>query len=274
MGKRMLTPLEIANATVVIGVKKAKLASLQMLLLGIFAGMFIGFGAHADITVMQTIGKFDIGFAKFFGAAVFPVGLMLVLMVGAELFTGNNLMTLGLLDRKITVKQMLKNWGLVYIGNFVGSIVLAWLLRKSGLYISQDMTAKAIEIAEAKMSLTFVEAFIRAVLCNMLVVLSVLLATASKDVIGKIFAIWFPIMLFVLSGFEHSIANMFFIPLGKLVGFNTLWTTIWIKNLIPVTLGNIVGGAIIVPVVYYLCYILPYSKENIENQEIKSVSLQ
>ncbi|SKC85666.1 formate/nitrite transporter family protein [Maledivibacter halophilus] len=274
MGKRMLTPLEIANATVVIGVKKAKLASLQMLLLGIFAGMFIGFGAHADITVMQTIGKFDIGFAKFFGAAVFPVGLMLVLMVGAELFTGNNLMTLGLLDRKITVKQMLKNWGLVYIGNFVGSIVLAWLLRKSGLYISQDMTAKAIEIAEAKMSLTFVEAFIRAILCNMLVVLSVLLATASKDVIGKIFAIWFPIMLFVLSGFEHSIANMFFIPLGKLVGFNTLWTTIWIKNLIPVTLGNIVGGAIIVPVVYYLCYILPYSKENIENQEIKSVSLQ
>lgn len=274
MGKRMLTPLEVANVTIVTGVKKARLASSQMLLLGIFAGMFIGFGAHADITVMQTLGKFDIGFAKFLGAVVFPVGLMLVLMAGAELFTGNNLMTLALLDKKIIVKQMLKNWGLVYIGNFIGSVILAWLLKRSGLYVAQAMMTKAIGIAEAKMSLDFGDAFIRGVLCNMLVVLAVWFATASKDVVGKIFAIWFPIMLFVLSGFEHCIANMFFIPLGKFVGLDITWTTIWIKNLIPITLGNIVGGSIIVPIVYYLCYILPYSKENIEKQEIKSVPLQ
>lgn len=268
MDKRMLSPVEVAEATIITGIKKAELSYFKMILLGVFAGMYIGFGAHADITVMQTLCEFDIGFSKFLGAAVFPVGLMLVLIAGAELFTGNNLMALALLDKKITLKQMLKNWGLVYIGNFIGSVALAWLLSESGLYVSQLMVAKAIGIAEAKISLTFIDAFIRAILCNMLVVLAVWFATASKDIVGKIFAVWFPIMLFVLSGFEHSIANMFFIPLGKFVGFDISWANIWIKNLIPVTLGNIVGGAIIVPIVYYLCYILPSSKENIEKVSI------
>ncbi len=255
MEKRLLTPAEVAQATVNGGVKKANLTSIKMILLGIFAGMFIGFGAHADITVIQTLGKtVDVGLAKFMGAAVFPVGLMLVVMCGAELFTGNNLMSLAVMSKKITISQMLKNWILVYIGNFIGSILLVMVLSKTGLY-GEAMAAKAMAIAFAKVGLSFGSAFLRGILCNIMVVLAVWLATAGKDVVSKIFACWFPIMLFVLSGFEHSIANMFFIPMGKFVGANISWGQIWINNLLPVTLGNIVGGAIIVPVVYYLCYL-------------------
>lgn len=265
MEKKMLTPGEVAQETINAGIKKANLSSLQMILLGIFAGMFIGFGAHVDITVIQTLGKFDVGVAKFLGAAVFPVGLMLVLMAGAELFTGNNLMTLALMDKKITVGQMLKNWSLVYIGNFIGSIVLVLVISKTGLYKPESAIAmKAIGIAEAKVGLSFGAAFFRAILCNIIVVLAVWFATASKDIIGKIFAVWFPIMMFVASGFEHSIANMFFIPLGKLLGGSFTWTQIWTANLIPVTLGNIIGGAVIVPVVYYICYIVPAKKEELK----------
>ncbi|WP_425449435.1 formate/nitrite transporter family protein [Dethiothermospora halolimnae] len=255
MDKKMLSPTEITTATINAGIKKASLSTARMLLLGIFAGMFIGFGAHADITVMQTLGSFDVGIAKFMGAAVFPVGLMLVLVAGAELFTGNNLMTMALMDKKITINKMLKNWILVYLGNFIGSILLALIIEKAGLYgQGSNIANKAIAIAEAKVGLSFGQAFLRAILCNIIVVLAVWFSSASKQVIGKIFAIWFPIMMFVLSGFEHSIANMFFISLGKLLGGSFSWVEMWTSNLIPVTLGNILGGAVIVPVVYYIVY--------------------
>lgn len=257
MEKKLLAPAEVAQATINGGVKKANLSVLQMLLLGTFAGIFVGLGAHADITVIQTLGKIDVGIAKLVGAAVFPVGLMLVLMAGAELFTGNNLMTLALMDKKITLNKMLKNWFFVYLGNLIGSIILAIILVNTGLYKTDAaITVKAISIAEAKVGLSLGQAFLRAILCNFVVVLSVWFATASKDVIGKIFAVWFPIMMFVLSGFEHSIANMFFISLGKLLGGNFTWLEMWTNNLIPVTIGNILGGAVIVPVVYYLVYIV------------------
>lgn len=266
MDKKLLTPSEVAQATINGGIKKANLSILQMLLLSIFAGMFIGIGAHADITVIQTLGKIDIGFAKFMGAAIFPVGLMLVVVAGGELFTGNNLMALALIDKKITLNKMLKNWFFVYIGNFIGTIVLALILAKTGLYKADTpITAKAVGIAEAKLSLSFGQAFFRAILCNFVVVLSVWFATAAKDVTGKILAIWFTIMMFVLSGFEHSVANMFFISLGKFLGGNFTWGQMWINNLIPVTLGNILGGAIIVPVVYYLVYVSS-SKETKKNK--------
>lgn len=257
MGKGILSPEEIAKTTIQISEKKANLSFFQMILLGIFAGIFIGLGAHADITIIQTLEKFDIGFAKFMGAAVFPVGLMLVVLAGAELFTGNNLMILGLMDKKITIKQILKNWSLVYIGNFIGSVLLALAIYKTGLYNSESMIVKANEIANSKVSLSFDESFMRAILCNMIVALTIWVSTAAKYVIGKVFAIWFPIMLFVLSGFEHSVANMYFIPIGKFTGLDISWTQIWVKNLIPVTIGNIIGGGIIVSGVYYLVYILP-----------------
>jgi formate/nitrite transporter len=226
-----------------------------MFLLGIFAGVFIGFGANASIVVTQTLGSnVDGGLAKFFGAAVFPVGLMLVVMAGGELFTGNNLLTLAVLDKRITASRMLLNWSVVYLGNLVGSLVLAFMLAHSGLYGSESMAARSVEIATAKVSMTFMQAFIRGILCNILVVLACWMQAASPDMTGKILALWFPIMLFVLSGFEHSVANMFFIPVGKFIGAGITWRQFWIKNIIPVTLGNMVGGAVIVPLTYHVCY--------------------
>lgn len=250
------SPAIIAKLTVNSGIKKANLSILKMLLLGILAGMFIGFGAHADIIVIQTLGKsVDVGFAKFLGAAVFPVGIMLVVMAGAELFTGNNLMTLAVMEKEITIGQMLKNWFFVYVGNFIGSVLLALLLSKSGLYGTEATASKAISISEAKISLTFSNAIIRAIFCNVLVVLAVWMQAGAKDMIGKIFALWFPVMLFVLSGYEHSIANMFFIPLGKFLGAEMSWADIWINNLIPVTIGNIIGGSIFIPIIYNIVYL-------------------
>lgn len=263
MEKSILTPSEIVQATINAGINKANLRGLQMILLGIFAGVFIGFGAHANITAIHLVSDFDIGIAKLLGASIFPVGLMLVLVAGAELFTGNNLMTLALMDRKISLKGLFKNWSIVYIGNFLGSILLAFVLYKSGLYkVDSPIAMKAIGIAESKVSLTLGAAILRGMLCNIIVVLAVWLASAAKDVIGKIFAIWFPIMMFVLSGFEHSVANMFFIPIGKFLGANFTWSEMWLNNLIPVTIGNIIGGAIIIPGVYYLIYV--YKNKNLK----------
>ncbi|CAH2214848.1 formate/nitrite transporter family protein [Tepidibacter aestuarii] len=263
MEKRYLTPKEVAQATIKSGVAKANLKSSHMLILGVFAGMFIGFGAYGDIIIMQTLKNIDVGLMKFFGALVFPVGLMLVVMAGAELFTGNNLMTLAVMDKKITLKQMLKNWVLVYTGNFIGSVLLVFVLLKANLF-SESAANLSISIAKAKMSLPMGVLFLRAILCNVIVVLSVWMATAAQDVVSKIFACWFPIMLFVLSGYEHSIANMFFIPMGKAFGLSMSWIDIFTVNLLPVTLGNIVGGGLIVPIAYYICYVKK-SKEEAKN---------
>jgi len=257
MEKRMLSPQEVADATIKAAEGKTKLNFIQTFLLGIFAGVFIGFGTHGYLTVTQTLGNIDAGLSKLIGASVFPVGLMLVLMAGAELFTGNNLMTIALVDKRITFKSLSKNWIIVYVGNFIGSILLAYAIYKSGLYSGDNIKNLAISVGEAKLSLSFHDALIRGILCNMIVTLSVWFATAAKDITGKILAIWFPIMLFVLSGFEHSIANMFFLPIAKFVGLESTWLNIWLNNLIPVTIGNVIGGGIIVSGVYYLTYILP-----------------
>ena len=253
--KLILPPAEIASAWIETGEKKANLPIYKMLLLGIFAGIFIGFGSHSNIVVVQTLGSnVDEGLAKLLGAAVFPAGLMLVIMAGAELFTGNNLLTLALFEGRITFKKMLTNWTVVYLANFLGSVLLAFLLSVSGLYGSEAMAAKAIAIATGKVSMSFTQAVARGIVCNMLVVLACWMQAGARDMIGKIFAIWFPIMSFVLSGYEHSVANMFFIPLGMFLGGQITWAQCWLNNLIPVTLGNLIGGAIIVPGVYYYCY--------------------
>lgn len=254
MSNNLLTPQEIAVKTIDAAEKKANLSVKQMMLLGIFAGMFIGFGGHGFLVVIQSLGKIDVGLAKFLGACVFPVGLMLVLIAGAELFTGNNAMTIGCLNNRITYIQMLKNWTIVYIANFIGSIVLAYILSKTSLYTGA-LADKVVAVACAKVKLTTIECITRGILCNIIVVLAVWMATAAKDVIGKLFAAWFPIMLFVLSGFEHCVANMFFIPMGIFTGANITWSQMWLNNLIPVTIGNIIGGGIIVPVVYHYCYL-------------------
>ena len=253
MDKRMLTPEEVSAATVNAGIKKAGLATKSCMLLGILAGVFIGLGALGNILIGQTMANIDPGLGRFVGATIFPIGLMLVVICGAELFTGNNLMTLAFMEKKVTMGQVLRNWVLVYVANFIGSILLVLVVFYAGT-LSADAITKSIAIAETKAGLTVSQAFLRAILCNMLVVLGVWMATAGKDVISKIFACWFPVMLFVLCGFEHSIANMFFIPMGMMLGAKVTMAQL-INNLVVVTLGNIVGGGIIVPFIYHRCYL-------------------
>lgn len=251
----MLSPKEIANESIKVGIKKGKAPFLNKFLLSVFAGIYIGFGAQGSLTVMQTIGNIDVGLMKFLGAFVFPVGLMLVIIAGGELFTGNNLMIMALLDKKITLKELISNWFVVYIGNFIGSIFLAFLVWQSGL-ANGNIGNLAITTAMSKVNLSFAQLIIRGFLCNILVVVSTWMSFGSKEIISKIFSIWFPIMLFVLLGFEHSVANMFYLPLGIFLGANISWNDMWINNLIPVTIGNILGGAVFFSVIYYIVYIL------------------
>lgn len=248
------TPAEIREIWVKNGIAKASLPIAKMFLLGIFAGVFIGFGAHGFILATAGSGEgLSATIGKFIGASVFPVGLMLVVLCGAELFTGNNLLTLALFEKKITGKQLLVNWVVVYLGNLAGSILLAWLLSKSGLYAGAAAT-KAVAIATAKTTIPFGPAVIRGIFCNMLVVLACWFQAGSKDMPGKILAIWCPTMLFVFAGFEHSVANMTYIPLGIFLGGKVTWAAFFGANLLPVTLGNIIGGALIIPAVYHFCY--------------------
>ena len=258
MEKRFLAPKEVANAIVNVGVMRANLKTAPMICLGILAGLFIGFGGLGNIIVSQTLGNIDVGLAKFAGAAVFPVGLMLVVIAGAELFTGNNLMTLSFMEKKITLPQMFRNWGIVWIANLVGSILLVLIVFYGGV-LSGDAATKSIAIAEAKASLDITSLIFRGILCNIIVVLAVWMATSAQDIISKIFACWFPIMLFVLCGFEHSVANMYFIPMGMILGAKVTMAQL-IKNLVFVSIGNIIGGAIIIPFLYRWAYLKDAAK--------------
>lgn len=253
MEKRFLAPKKIANEMINVGVVKGNLEATSMVILGILGGVFIGFGGLANTIISQTLGNLDPGIAKFTGAAVFPVGLMLVVIAGAELFTGNNLMTLAVMNKRITLKQMFRNWSIVWLANFIGSVLLALVVYYSGI-ITGDAATKAISIAEGKVTLDMMTLIVRGILCNILVVLAVWMATSAQDIISKLFACWFPIMLFVLCGFEHSVANMFFIPMGMLLGATVTINQLF-YNLIFVTVGNIIGGGILVPFMYQHAYL-------------------
>ena len=259
MDKRFLTPEEVANATINASIKKASLDTTSCIWLGILAGIFIGLGGAGNILASQTLSNIDASLARLVGATVFPVGLMLVVICGAELFTGNNLMTLAVMNKKITLRELFRNWSLVYIANFIGSTLLAVAIFYAGTF-NGDASNKVISIAQSKSTLTILEALIRGILCNMIVVLAVWMATAAQDIISKIFACWFPIMLFVLCGFEHSVANMFFIPMGMLLGANVTIGQL-ITNLIVVTIGNMIGGAILIPYMYNKIFIRNQSSE-------------
>lgn len=270
MEKRMLTPAETCDAVINAGITKTNLSSLQMILLGILAGMFIAIGGFVSTAASHSIQNF--GMSKFVTGALFPVGLMLVIICGAELFTGNNLISVALFEGKVTMGKMLKNWILVYIGNFIGSFVFAYLVFGAGLLglNSGNIGAAVLKTASYKGGLTFANSFTGGILCNILVCLAVWGAFASKDIVSKIFIIWFPIMAFVTSGFEHSVANMYYFSIGilaksndafvKVSGLsseklaNISWSSAFINNLIPVTLGNIVGGVVFVGLVYWIVY--------------------
>lgn len=264
-----LTPKEIAEAYDNISINKAKNSLKNLSILGMLAGVFIAFAGFASQMISHTIDNPSL--AKFASGAVFPVGLMLVVIAGAELFTGNNLMIIGVMDKKISFNELFRNWIVVYISNFIGAILFALLISYSGLLDTSGglLGATVIKAAVNKVSLPFSQALIRGILCNIMVVLAVWMATAAKDIVGKIFACWFPIMLFVMSGFEHCIANMYFIPMGIFVKTNTAYITSGqinatalarlnigglFGNLIPVTLGNIIGGAVVIGLAYWYVY--------------------
>ena len=246
----MLTPAQILNKTIAISKQKANLKWWQMLLLGIFAGMFIALAATG-----ATFGNIYGG--KLAGACIFTAGLAMVVIAGSELFTGNNLMLAALFDRQISLTKLLKNWSLVFLGNFLGALFIAALVTLSGIFnYSSDAV---VTTAVTKTSLPFFEAMLRGILCNLLVCIAVWMSFSADTVISKIAAVFFPVMLFVLSGFEHSVANMFYIPAGMLQGAFSGITAPTIEafllhNLLPVTLGNLIGGAIIVASGYYLIY--------------------
>ena len=248
------SPKEILDIWTSNGVKKANLSIAKMFVLGIMAGVFIGFGSGVFVLATSAGGDaFQNMIGKLVGAALFPAGLIMVILCGAELFTGNNLLTLALMDRKITVGQMLRNWFIVYAGNLAGSLLIAFLLANTGLF-QEAVGERAIAIAASKTSLTFTQAVLRGIGCNMLVVLACWMQAGSKEFIGRIFTIWFPIAAFVFLGFEHSIANMTYIPLGIFLGAEVSWGEFFTANLIPVTIGNMIGGAVIVPCAYYFAY--------------------
>ena len=243
----ILSPKDTSAAIRTIGQKKATTDVWQLTLLGILAGLYIGFGGQLFLVAIAT------GIGKVAGAMLFSVGLILVVVAGAELFTGNITILLGVLHKQVSGTDMFKNWSTVYIANFIGSVVFAWLIFQSGLLGSvgelNALGALAAKVASAKVKLTFVQAFIRGVFCNILVVLAVIMAIMAKDGVSKIFCIIFPIGCFVACGFEHCVANMYLITLGFLAkGASMAEMATMFTNLIPVSLGNIVGGIFIVTV--------------------------
>ncbi len=258
-------PKEIAARVEAIGVTKARLPLLSMATLGILAGGFIGLGA-LYFTVVTSDRQLGFAMSRIAGGVAFSLGLLLVVVAGAELFTGNTLMVMAWVARRISTGELLKDFAVIYVANFIGAFGLVVLVVLSGHWRMANgaVGRNAIEIAAAKASLPVGEALFRGVLCNVLVCLAVWLSLAGRSVIDKAVAIVFPISAFVAAGFEHSIANMYIIPLGILLrdrvpteGVAHLDGLNWwglAQNLLPVTAGNVIGGSVMVALVYWLVY--------------------
>jgi formate/nitrite transporter len=270
-------PDEILELSLNVAETKAKGGFVKLILLAILAGAFIAFGAESSSLASYGLlaEPSTYGLGKTLAGAIFPAGLILVIIAGAELFTGNVLIAGAVVARRVSIGALLRNWGIVYLGNFIGSLLIVWLIVTSGqLHVGGDMLgAVTIKIAAGKVGLSFSSALALGVMCNWLVCLAVWLAYASDTVQGKIAGIFFPIMVFVLSGFEHSIANMYYIPAGIIaksdpalvdaaLGIGVTqqqidgltWASFFGDNLPPVTLGNIIGGAVFVSFAYIAAY--------------------
>ncbi len=259
---------------------KAGFRKSKAFVLAIAAGAFIAFGAQVSLNVMTGTEAISWGIAKLVGAMTFATGLMMVVLTGAELFTGNVMMTFAVIEKKVSIWKLLRNWSIVYVGNFVGSVILATLIYFSGCSHNshEALGALGLTTAYTKATLPWIEAFTRGILCNWLVCLAIWMASSSRHVIGKIFAIFFPIMTFVASGYEHSIANMYFLTNGlflkhtpaivaasgltpeQLTGLTL--KSCFINNLIPVTLGNLVGAIVFVVLLFWTAYLRDDHKED------------
>jgi formate transporter len=273
-------PADIAKRVEAAGIKKANLNFLSLFLLSILAGSFIAMGCifYILVTFDSTLPS---GITRLIGGLVFCIGLILVVVAGAELFTGNNLLVMGFFSRVVKLSQLLKNWGIVYIGNFIGSMSVVALMYYTNIWKTGSFgyAAKAVIIAAGKVNLTFVEGLTRGILCNALVCLAVWMCFGSRQIVSKIAAIIFPITTFIALGFEHSIANMFYLPFGIILkrnpqvleavlkaspDLNLSNLTIYgmLGNIFSVTLGNIIGGAVFIGIIYWLIIILPQKRKN------------
>ena len=266
-----LSPQEMAEKAVEIAEKRSRLPILRMLLLAILAGAYIAFGAvFSAVSITGMSGVWPYGFMKVTAGVTFSLGLILVVVGGAELFTGNNLMVMAWINRKITLYALLRNWVVVYIGNFIGSLVIAVLVILAKLYTFDggDLGKTMLNIANGKTHYSFLQAMSLGILCNILVCLAVWLTYSSRSTGGKIIAIVLPIAAFIAAGFEHSVANMYILPVGLLMRSfdptyvaslgidltNLTWNHFFFGNLLPVTLGNILGGSGFVGLLYALIY--------------------
>jgi formate/nitrite transporter len=257
-------PREIAERVENVGVAKARLPFLPLVFLGVLAGAFIGLGAMY-FTLVTSDTTLGFAAAGVLGGVTFSLGLVLVIVAGAELFTGNNLIAMAWAEGKVSTLEVLRNWAIVCAANFIGAAGLAVIVFLSGhLGMNGDAVAlQAVKIAAAKAALPAVEAFYSGVMCNILVCMAVWMAFAGRSVIDKTVAILFPVSAFVAAGFEHSIANMYFFPIAMLQqayspvaapGVELIDAAHMLRNLAFVIAGNIVGGSVLVALVYHIVY--------------------
>ena len=277
------SPADVAQNYIEIGRSKANTPTVKLIILAILAGLFVALGAIASTTVAVAVKPASLG--KFLGAVVFPGGLTMVLIAGSELFTGNCLLIIPLLEKAVTAKKMVKSLVFTYIGNFIGSILLA-----AGVVFSHQISlfdngvaVSVISTATAKCSITFGDALIKGILCNFLVCIAVWISFTAKDIVGKIIGVFFPVLIFVLCGFEHSVANMYYLFAGLIAkaipayaaaataaGVDTSVLTVgrmFGANLLPVTIGNIIGGALCVGLPYWFIYLRRKKKMDILSED-------
>lgn len=271
MGFQTIT--EVIEQNIRNGIKKTNLTTKKLILLGIAAGFFIGIGAEASSLAMHGIS--NVGLARTVAGAVFPIGLMLIVLLGGELFTGNCLISMAVYDKKAKLKGMIRNLTIVYISNFIGAALMAWMINNCSQLNFSDGGAGAftIKVALGKVGIDPMQAIVSGILCNVLVCLAIFMAATAKDVAGKCIAIFFPIFVFVISGFEHCVANMYYIPAGIFAAHNPLYVAkatelygitaeqlsglnfgTMFSNLVPVTIGNIIGGMVFVGLLYWYLY--------------------
>lgn len=282
-----LLPQEMATKAEYLGVRKAEMPFLKMFMLAILAGAFISLGAIFATTVsaggiaitasggeVEFMAGLPYGLNRLLVGLVFCLGLILVVVGGAELFTGNNLIVMAWASGKVKGRDVLRNWGIVYLGNFVGSIgtVILMFLTKQYTFGADSVGIAALKIGVAKVGFSFPQAVALGILCNALVCLAVWMTFSARSTVDKIVAIVFPITAFVAAGFEHSVANMYFVPYAlfikmfdpmyvsavgdKVANLDTLtWQSFVLNNLIPVTIGNIIGGAVLVAAIYWAIFL-------------------
>lgn len=245
MSSVCLTPKETSEALIVTAQNKVAMTVPKRMIMSIMAGLYISLGAQGFMVTYENL---------FLRAAVFPVGLMLIVLVGGELYTGNCLMTFAYLQKKITLKDYTKSLLQVFLGNLIGALIVVGLLYLGGVYNNTALSETIVKIANSKLSLTFMQSLSKGILCNILVSLGVWFATTAKDTTGKILGCWFPVMLFVLCGYEHVVANMFYLPMAAIFDHSITAANVIVDNFIPVALGNFIGGGILVPMMYYRVY--------------------